>query len=65
MLGIRGVKERMRYLWRMDGVRFEKRGVLFEYKLSNVKIRCFGGGKDGAAHDNTFKNLKNSPKQLL
>ena len=62
MYFIRYVKEKCKYLWRMDGVWLEKGGVLFEHKLSNVKIRCFGGGKDATAHDNTFKNLKDSPK---
>ena len=49
----------------MGWIGFDKRRVLFEHKLSNVKIRWLVVGKEGTAHDNTFKNLKNSAKQLL
>ena len=46
-------------------MRFNKGGVLFKHKLSNVKIRWLSVGNEGTAHDNTFKNLKNFTKQLL
>ena len=49
----------------MIRMRLEERRVLLYHEFGNIEVGWFVIGKESAAHDNTFKNLKNSLKQLL
>ena len=49
----------------MGWVRFDKGRVLLKDKLTNVEVRWLLIGWKGVVHHDTFKNFKNSTKQLL